>query len=303
MVNIPHHAHPKGGYYMEDSLFKNIMPLKKRIDKDKDVVGLCSGVPGVGKSTLIQQIAYPLDPHLNINSIKYSARDVIKYSLSLFNAGKSIGRTYIHDEAKEVASATKQMSKKTKKFMDFIYENRQMNMYQWLLNGDFFDIPKQIVMERAMFMVYVHEAGEFQNGFFKFYNRADMKALYLKGKEKRDMKASKYTFRGRFPKFYTVDEEQYRELKRKHLLDFSRYIDDTSTKDLNKADVLRFLFSFKPNLVYNDIKDINFISDTQFYRVKRQITQHKDPPTTYMSYARESNNKGTNELNKFLQMV
>ena len=153
---IPHPFKPDG-YYMEKELYENIMVLPNRINKDKDVVGVIVGSPGEGKSTLAQQILFPLDKSININTIKYSMVDYVNYCIDLFNAGKSKGKGVIHDEGKEVLTALTITSKKTRNFMNFLYENRQMNMYQFILTGDFFDLPKSIVMQRVLFMVWVHE--------------------------------------------------------------------------------------------------------------------------------------------------
>lgn len=237
-MKIKHPLHPKGEFYMEKELYENIILLKARIEKDKDVAAAFVGSPGEGKSTLAQQVLYVLDPNISIDSIKYSSEDYIKSCIDLFKKNKSKGVGRIHDEVKEVLSALTQMKQKTRMFMNFLYENRQMNMLHFLLTGDFFDLPKSIVMQRLMFVIAVHEEGKFDNGYFKFFNRPDLRRLYLRGKKERNMRASRYTLRGTFPKFYAVDETQYRSLKRKHLI-LERYItEDQDFITLKEAQLL-----------------------------------------------------------------
>lgn len=234
-MRINHPLHQKGSYYMEDALFNNLIALPNRIKKDKDVLGVFVGSPGEGKSTIAQQCLYLLDDSITIKSIKYSYEEYVKYCLTLFENNKSRGKGVIHDEGKEALSAVSVMTKRTRNFMNFLYENRQMNMYQFILTGDFFDLPKSIVMQRTLFMVWVHEEGEFDNGYFKFYNRKDLKRLYVLGKKHRNMQASRYSLRGRFPKFYTVDEEEYRKLKSRHL-SADRYLDNQKEKMMTLKD-------------------------------------------------------------------
>ena len=47
---IPHPSHQEGGYYMDNFLYENLEALPKRINKDKDVLGVVVGRPGEGKS-------------------------------------------------------------------------------------------------------------------------------------------------------------------------------------------------------------------------------------------------------------
>lgn len=242
--------HPKakdGHYYIENALWDQIKHLPKRIEKDKDALAFFVGVPGEGKSTMAQQLAYPLDNNLSCHDIMYSSEDYIKRCCHLFEQNTSKGRAIIHDEGREVASAGLVNTKKTRLFAKFLYENRQMNMYQFILTGDFFDIPMYLVMQRGLFMVYVHEEGEFENGHFKFYNRKDMRLLYMKGKKFRDMGAHKSSdiISGGFPKFYTVDEDEYRKLKRDHI-ELDRYIDGKPDKEVSIQAIVNKVLDSNP---------------------------------------------------------
>ena len=267
---IPHPSHPKGGYYMEDKLVENLQALPYRIQKDKDVLGIIVGSPGEGKSTITTQIAYFLDPTITCDTIKYAYEDYLKYSIGLFDKGQSKGKSVIHDEGKEALSAVSVLSKRTKKFMDFLYENRQMNMYQYILTGDFFDIPKSIVMQRALFMIWVHEEGEFENGHFKFFNRTDMRKLYIYGKKERNMESSGYSFRGTFSKFYTVDEDKYRQLKKSHLR-VERYIDDKTHK-YSKAEVIKQIYIWNPEAEPKLLAEILDYDVDNIYKLRKSVT-------------------------------
>ena len=268
-MKIPHPNHPEGGYYMEDDLYKNLVPLLKRIEKDKDVVAVYVGSPGDGKSTKAQQDAYLLDPNLSLSNIHWSYEDYVLHSLRLKEAGKSKGTALIHDEGKETLSSASMLNLRTKKFMQYLYENRSLNMFQFLLSGDFFDLPRTLVMQRVLYMVYVHEEGEFQNGYFKFYNRDNLRKLYLKGKAERDMKAYPYNLRGTFPKFYTVDEAAYRKKKADDMVK-DKYIVEKKKDRLGIKDILYWLWDRRAYTTDQQVMDITGIWPSQYFSIKKQ---------------------------------
>jgi hypothetical protein len=266
---IIQHPSKPGGYRIEEELYKNLIVLPKRIEKDKDVVGLFVGSPGEGKSTLAQQCLYPLDKSISVENIKWSYEDYVGFCIKLFEKGKSKGKGAIHDESRESLASITSTSKRTRLFMNFLYENRQMNMYQFLLTGDFFSLPKSIVMQRTMFLIWVHEEGEFENGYFKFYNRHDLKRLYIKGKKENNMAASSYTFRGTFPKFYTVDEEEYRKIK-KSSMTIDRYVAQKKGREFTIKEILFWIWDRSENVSPIDAVRLLNIDHSMYFKCRKQ---------------------------------
>lgn len=269
MAYINHPNHPNKQYFIDNYALANLMALKKRIAKDSDVVAAFVGSPGDGKDTIAQQFGYALDPNLSIESIKWSYEDYVKYSLWLFHGGKSKGRVVIHSEGRESLSGLAMTSKRTRSFMNFLYENRQMDMYQFILTGDFFDLPKSIVMQRLMFMVYVHEEGEFEKGYFSFFNRKDLKNLYIFGKPTRNMRAIAPSFRGRFMRFYTVGDDEYRRRKSDYLTE-DRYIEKEKNKELSIKDVLYWIWDRneepKPSAIIEQLR----IDHSTYFKYRKE---------------------------------
>lgn len=258
-------------FNFDNLLHENLMAFKDRVFMDKDVVGLVVGVPGVGKSTITTQCLYVLNGNTDVNAIKWKYEDYMRHCDKLFKKNKSRGAGIIHDDSRGDINSASVLNRKVKHFMNFLYENRQMNMYQFLLQGNFFDFPKSIVMERAMFLIYVREGDKFENGNFKFYNRADLKMLYIKGKKENNMNAwqTHDAFTGRFDNVYCVDEAKYREIK-KDSLDIKRFIDEPKKdKGLNDTTVCRYLIKKNP-LAYPTGLD-RWINKSTVSRVWKEI--------------------------------
>lgn len=284
-MDIPHPLAKNGHFYMENALYEQLKLLHFRIKHDKDVLFAIVGPPGSGKSTLGQQICAFLDPTFNINRIYYTFEEYMEKTIDMFQAGKSKSLAVMHDEARESLSSGEASTRRTKDFMKLLYENRQMNMYQCVLTGDFFDLPRSIVMQRLLFMIQVHEEGMFENGYFRFYNSEAMKKLYAIGKPYRDMKMVGYSLRGWFPKFYPVGEEEYRKMKAAHLTK-DRYLGEKKPINLNMRQLIEVIYTknqdadpkyvsevlkCKLNYVYETRKcmsrslltDINYLGETE----------------------------------------
>jgi hypothetical protein len=82
------------------------------------------------------------------------------------------------------------MKQTTQAVRDYLRECGQYNMLNILVLPEFFDLPKGIALSRSIAMINVYwlpdKDGNFQRGFFKFYNKPDKKKLYLLGKKDLD---------------------------------------------------------------------------------------------------------------------
>jgi len=214
MVKVPFFidGKPAGHFYMDGYLKSNLNILKEVRKKDMDFVILVSssGIPRAGKSVIAQQIAYDLDykfPY-DCNMICSSADEFKSKAKKIKRKGTAI----IYDEAKFGLDAKRGMESVTKALLDFFSECGQLNAYLIIVLPEYFDLKKEIALNRSVCLINVTMNG-FKRGYFSFYNREAKKQLYIKGKEYLNYRASKSNFRGRFTNFYTVDEEIYRKKK------------------------------------------------------------------------------------------
>jgi len=237
------------GFPMNRLLKMQLDYLIKNVTNDWDFTLLICGEGEVriGKSTLAQQIStYWTWSMFHLHNLKlpHSVKEnMVFVGADLIKQGNKIGRAHqysslIFDEAGADLEGIKIMKQTTQAVKDYLRECGQYNMLNILVLPEFFDLPKGIAISRSIAMIDVYwlpdEDGTFERGFFKFYNKPDKKWLYLKGKKDLDYKAQEETFFGRFPKFYTYNETEYKKAKREAL----KNREQMNTAEQRKIEVL-----------------------------------------------------------------
>ncbi len=233
---FPNEKHPeKSGFYMDDRLKLQIDVLLKNIIHDWDftIIITGSGEVRVGKSVLAMQIAcywaYEIWRRYKKN-LPWSVKDNFCFEGDkLIKQGNYLGQRHpysplIFDEAGADLEGRKTMQATTQAVLDYFRECGQYNMLNVLVLPEFFDLPKGIALSRSIFLLDVtytaDDEGIFKRGYFDFYSRRSKKWLYIKGKKILDYKCVKSDFgrnKGRFYKFYPVDEGEYRKAKQEAL--------------------------------------------------------------------------------------
>jgi len=217
------------GFELDRLLKLQIDTYLKNIKKDWDFTIIISGEGEVrvGKSVLAMQIAmYWVSEIWRLYHIKvpFNVKDNYVFNgTDLIKKGNQLGVNHpysplIFDEAGADLEGVKAMSKTTKAVKDFFRECGQYNLLNILVIPEFFDLPKGIALSRSSCLINVYwkgtAEGMMQRGFFKYFSRPNKKWLYLKGKKNLDYNCQGSDFKGGFGNVYTLNEEEYRELKR-----------------------------------------------------------------------------------------
>jgi len=210
------------GFYMEGYLKANLDILAKKIADDQMFVILItgSGKVRIGKSVLAQQVGKYLSDKINefhkvktsftIKNITFKgdelqkkAFELPKYSVLDLDEGDDLVEHY--------------WSKLARDLRRFFRKAGQLNQFVILVLPDFFELPKAYAITRSTCLINVRFVGEFERGYFRFYNFERKKKLYLKGKKYADYSAVTSNFNGKFANVYTVPEQEYRTKKEKDL--------------------------------------------------------------------------------------
>lgn len=220
------------GFYMHDTLKTNLDVLLKNVTKDWDFVIIISGSGRVriGKSLLGIQIAcywtYQLEKLYGIKVPFNIKENIVFHGTQLIKQGNKLGTNHKHsvlifDEAGADLEGVKAMKRTTQNVKDYLRECGQYNMLTILILPEYFDLPKGVALSRSDILLNcftsVNDNDMIERGFFNFYSRPNKKHLYLRGKKELNYKAYPDDFAGDWDNVYPVDEEEYREAKRKAL--------------------------------------------------------------------------------------
>lgn len=273
MVMIKHPLHKNGEFHIDDTLYKNLMFMPRRIELNKDACVLVCGDPGTGKSTLSSQCGFINNPDVIKDNCYFSTMgDYINYETELLKKNESHGKVVFHDEARETGTLNL-LNKNVKTFWDCIYENRFLNMYQYIIQSDFFRTPRDIVFNRALFLLWVVEDQDWTNGIFYFFSKRAMIKLYDMGKRQKIFIPRFYDFQGRFVSFWAANPN-YLDQKRQNFLD--KYT-STNDKELNQYNKLWLRVAESEHLVEPQKCDILDCDRTTLYRRKKKLNSLINP--------------------------
>jgi len=203
----------KRNLYMDGGLHKQlttkVIPSVQK--KDWDWFCIVDGLEGSGKSVFAMQIAKVLDPNFNTEQIAFTSNDFVRCVLKA-----KPHSCIIYDEAFTGMSSRSALSEVNRLLVSLMMEMRQKNLFIILVMPTFFMLDKYAVLHRTkgLFHVYMRDG---RRGFWHFYNQRRTKYLYLTGKKFYEYTGSKPIIFGRFQNQYVVNEEVYREFKKKSL--------------------------------------------------------------------------------------
>lgn len=225
----------KSGFYMDDRLKLQIDVLLKNIMNDWDftIIITGQGEVRVGKSMLAMQIGaywtYQIWKKFGIVNPFNVENNFVFEGRRLIQQGNDLGVNHkysalIFDEAGADLEGRKVMRGATQDVLDYFRECGQYNLLNILVLPEFFDLPRGIAITRSIFLLDVSyladEKAIFQRGYFDFYSRRSKKWLYLKGKRDLNYSCVNSDFgknKGRFYRFYPIDEEDYKMAKQEAL--------------------------------------------------------------------------------------
>lgn len=195
---------------MDGYLKSNLDIANQVVKKDWDMVFAVDGMEGAGKSVIAQQMAYYNDSTLNIDRICFTPEE---FKAAIRKAEKF--QAIIYDESYTGLSARATMSQINKSLVSVLAQIRQKQLFVYIVMPTFFDLDKYVALWRSRALIHVYTSGNFERGYFAFYNYERKKDLYVHGKKFYNYNMPKPNFRGRFTNGYMVDEQEYREKKLK----------------------------------------------------------------------------------------
>ncbi len=236
------------GRYIDGTLKQNIDLLAKNVIKDMTYLGVISSSTlevGTGKSCFVQQVceayldavnkAHGFNLELTMNNLVFRPKDIIKRSFQVPRYS-----VIICDEWEDA----NYWSELGITLRQFFRKCRQLNLFILIIIPNFFQLPMSYAISRSVFFIDVRFSGEFDRGYFSFYNFAKKKNLYIRGKKQQNYGVIQPNFTGRFGDGYVVDEKEYRAGKLKDLQGQEELEKKPMTERQIKASIFRKVFEF-----------------------------------------------------------
>lgn len=230
--------------YMDGTLYERlnstVIPAVQK--KDFDWFFAIDGQEGSGKSVFAFQVAKVLDPDFTNEQIAFTSDQFVNL---VVKAKKH--QCIVFDEAFTGLSSRTSLSEVNNLMVSLMMEMRQKNLFIILVMPTFFMLDRYVVLHRArgLFHVYMRNG---KRGYWNYYNKQKMKLLYLNGKKYYEYNNPKPMLFGRFQDQYTVDETEYRTMKKSSL---------HKKKRSTKADTFKTQRDFILYGVYKDLLNGN----------------------------------------------
>ena len=211
------------GRYIDETLYENLKILAKNITKDLTYLGICSSSTlevGAGKSTFMTQIG---EAYLDLVNQYHGTKLSLDMTNVVFRPKDLIDRAFkipkysflLLDEWEDAHY----WSELGVTLRQFFRKCRQLNLFIIIVIPNFFQLGINYAVSRSLFFIDVRFEGEFDRGYFRFYNYETKKYLYLQGKKNQDYNVVQANITGRFVNGYAVNESEYRDAKYKDMVD------------------------------------------------------------------------------------
>lgn len=207
-------------------LHDNLTDMRESLNTDRDIFVIVDGRERIGKSVLAQMIGWIASQgKLKLQNICLTAEE---FADRVSNCEQK--ETIIFDECYLGMSSTDALRKYNRLIKQLVVTCGQKNLFVILVLPSVFDISKYMALHRTDALIHAFEHKR-QRGFFAFYDHKKLKYIYIRGKKFYSYTNTKPNFVGRFPNFYAVDEQEYRDKKYNALKMLLKQQDD---RDISK---------------------------------------------------------------------
>lgn len=235
------------GRYINETLNSNLKILSKNIIKDMTYLGIITSSTlevGTGKSVFAQQLAeaylegirekHGIDNRLSMKNLVFRPKDIVERSFQVPQYS-----VVICDEWED----SHYWSELGRTLRQFFRKCRQLNLMILIIIPNFFQLPQSYAVSRSVFLIDVQFKGEFDRGYFSFYNFQKKKNLFVYGKKTQDYDKVKPNFTGRFTDGYVVNEKEYRKAKMDDLIAQEEMEEKPKTEKDIQAELFHRIYS------------------------------------------------------------
>lgn len=276
------------GRYIDGWLYDNMKILAEKIVEDNTFLGVCYSSTlevGTGKSVMMTQLGevwshlmkevHNIDVPFTCNNIVWRGKELIDRSLSLPKYS-----CILLDEWEDAHY----WSELGMTLRTFFRKCRQLNLFVIVIIPNFFQFPMSYALGRSVFAIDVKFEGNFERGFYSFYNFDAKRQLYLLGKKTQNYKCWNPTFSGRFTNGYGVPEEEYRKAKLEDLKKWEEKDKEERKGQQRRENIVPYVDNFVKlmkkygvNITQEDLVPLTTqLSEMSYYRDKKELEKKQN---------------------------
>jgi hypothetical protein len=200
------------GFYFDQRAYEYLMKLRHQVlTCDFDGVILVDGYEGYGKSCFDTQLCFVFNKDKSRWHFITSNAEFFK----AVDKGQKGDVLWIDEARRMVSTQKKQFSQP---ILDKLSVLRDKNMFLIWTMPTFMRIDAELAVWRSRCLFHVWSPGDYERGYFKFYDPEQKRKLYFYGKQKHfDYGVTKPLFLGKFIHHWCIPKEEYKDMKAKSL--------------------------------------------------------------------------------------
>ena len=262
---------PKGsreGMYMDGFLYRSCKKAREVMQTTKNYLPIAiSGYPGLGKTTILTQVATFFDPNFSEKDVVFKPIDFI----NLLKEAKPLSSKALDESYEGLSSEQirKTVGQTLKVVLNVV---RKKRLYIFIVIPNFFDLSKSVAVFLTRWLIHCYSEAFGDVGRMVMFDRNTKRILYLKGKRFEDYNCIKADAKGVFTKYIPkkFNWENYEKAKDEYLQQLGEEDNDNENSFKKQRDRIICKMKKKFNLKTPELVEITRLSPSSIRRIVKE---------------------------------
>lgn len=257
--------------YLDGYTKKNLDFVKDKVLNGKDMfICVVDGRPGAGKSTLVSQLAFYLNPK---TSNKNETFTLEQFEEALRTAKK--GDVIILDESFEVLNKRTTQSRSNMVILSLLQQMRARQVFIFIILPYVFDLDKNIILGLCDLFFHCYRKDFGNRGRYAAYDRHRLKSLWLNCRQSYSyhLGVAKPNYRARFNSAFPLGSEEYEKKKTDALQQLTKDIEVEGNKYMLQRN--QAIIKLKEFIPVSEIEKIIGVKRRQLFDIIKKYSKSK----------------------------